>query len=480
MATTSGRMRFRPTDELHRVTTLELFFDLVFVFAFTQVTALMAADPTPDRRAARAGAAGAALVGLVLLRLAGQPGARRRGSRPADRDRGDGRHVRGGAGDPRGLRDLRGGLFAPFVLAACYAVVRVAHLVCYYLAAGDDAALQRQLRDHGHPGRARGRPARARRCTRTAGRRRSLWALALLVDYSGIYLAGTSGWRVHSAAALRRAARADRHRRARGVPRRDRRRRLRPAAVRRRWSLAAAFGVAIAVALWWLYFDVVAHVAERTLARDPGRGTHPARPRLLHLPALPDRGLDHLHRARPEEGARVRRRHRSPRPRRRRSPVRRWSRCTAASRSTCSATSRSDAATSAPGTRTARSRPRSCSLLLPIAWRLPAIAALGLVAAVLVALVVYELVRFGAARERGSPPAPRRRTGQLRRVRPAAYRRGLHDRVVPRVEDVAGDDRHEVELGQHPDHDRQPVEPGVAARRRDPASPPRYHHTITK
>ena len=36
----------RPTDDSHRVTTLELFFDLVFVFALTQVTALMADDPT--------------------------------------------------------------------------------------------------------------------------------------------------------------------------------------------------------------------------------------------------------------------------------------------------------------------------------------------------------------------------------------------------------------------------------------------------
>ena len=30
----------------HRVTPLELFFDLVFVFAFTQVTTLLSADPT--------------------------------------------------------------------------------------------------------------------------------------------------------------------------------------------------------------------------------------------------------------------------------------------------------------------------------------------------------------------------------------------------------------------------------------------------
>jgi low temperature requirement protein LtrA len=31
-----------------RVTPLELFFVLVFVFAFTQVTGLMSADPTAD------------------------------------------------------------------------------------------------------------------------------------------------------------------------------------------------------------------------------------------------------------------------------------------------------------------------------------------------------------------------------------------------------------------------------------------------
>ena len=37
--------------------------------------------------------------------------------------------------------------------------------------------------------------------------------------------------------------------------------------------------------------------------------------------------------------------------------------------------------------------------LLPLAWRIPAIAALGLVAGVLIALVAYELVRFASARD---------------------------------------------------------------------------------
>ena len=36
----------RDAEEEHRVTWLELFFDLVFVLAFTQCTALMAADPS--------------------------------------------------------------------------------------------------------------------------------------------------------------------------------------------------------------------------------------------------------------------------------------------------------------------------------------------------------------------------------------------------------------------------------------------------
>jgi low temperature requirement protein LtrA len=37
------RARIVPTDEGHGVTTLELFFDLVFVFAITQITTFMAA-----------------------------------------------------------------------------------------------------------------------------------------------------------------------------------------------------------------------------------------------------------------------------------------------------------------------------------------------------------------------------------------------------------------------------------------------------
>lgn len=41
MSARNALLGLRPAREGERVTTLELFFDLVFVFAFTQVTGLM-------------------------------------------------------------------------------------------------------------------------------------------------------------------------------------------------------------------------------------------------------------------------------------------------------------------------------------------------------------------------------------------------------------------------------------------------------
>ena len=45
-AATTGVHDPRVPDAEHQVTPLELFFDLVFVFAITQVTSLLAHDPT--------------------------------------------------------------------------------------------------------------------------------------------------------------------------------------------------------------------------------------------------------------------------------------------------------------------------------------------------------------------------------------------------------------------------------------------------
>jgi low temperature requirement protein LtrA len=297
---------------------------------------------------------------------------------------------------PESFDDRGGGLFAPFVLAACYAVVRLAHLVCYYLAAGDDAGLRRQLVITAIPvvpavgllvvGGALGPPAQT-----------ILWALALLVDYSGIYLAGTSGWRVHSAGHF-----AERHELivivalgeslvAIGVG-------VSGQALTGAVILAAVIGVAIAVALWWLYFDVVAHVAERTLAAARGEErTRLARDSYtyLHFPIVVSIIFIALGMKKVLEYVADTHHH-----------------------------DLGDALTGTPlvalygGVAVyllahVAFRRRNVGswnphrtiaaaillLLLPIAWRVPAIAALGGVAAVLVLLVVYELVRFGAARE---------------------------------------------------------------------------------
>jgi low temperature requirement protein LtrA len=261
-------LRVVGTQPTHTVTTLELLFDLVFVFAFTQVTQLMADDPT-WRGALRA------LVLLALLWWAWCSYAWL--GNQAQADEGVVRLTMIVAmaamfivalSIPESFADLPGGLFAPFVLAGCYVLVRLGHLACYLVAAGDDAGLRRQLLVTAVPVTAAGALLVA---GGIAGPpyQTLLWALALLVDYTGIWVTGTSGWRLPSPSHF-----AERHGLivivalgeslvAIGVGVADE-----PVSI----AVVAAClcGVAVTVCLWWLYFDVVAHVAEGVLARTEG------------------------------------------------------------------------------------------------------------------------------------------------------------------------------------------------------------------
>jgi low temperature requirement protein LtrA len=257
-----------PTDDGHRVTSFELFFDLVFVFAFTQVTQLMADDAT-GRGAVR----GLVLMALLWFAWCSYSWL----GNQARADRGVVRAAMVAAMAtmfvvaltiPEAFKDFQGGLHAPFVLAACYALVRLLHLGCYLVAALDDAALRRQVLLTLIPvsgaaallvlGGALGPPAQT-----------AVWALALLVDYTGIYLAGASGWRVYSPAHF-----AERYGLivivalgesivALGVG---------VAGKPVSWSVVAAawLGTGTAVCLWWLYFDGVAPLAEQALDRATG------------------------------------------------------------------------------------------------------------------------------------------------------------------------------------------------------------------
>ena len=390
-AVRSSLSRVRPTDESHRVTTLELFFDLVFVFAFTQVTQLMANSPTPA----------GALRGLVLMALLWWAWSSYAWlGNQAQADEGVVRLTIIVAmaamfvvalSIPEAFTDLPGGLVAPFVLATCYAVVRLAHLGCYLIAAGQDAALRRQLLLTAIPvvmaaallvvGGALGQPYQT-----------LIWALALLVDYAGIWLTGTSGWRLQSPAHF-----AERHGLifivalgeslvAIGVGVAEQ-----PVSVA--IIAASTLGIAVTISLWWLYFDVVAHVAERVLTAAQGED----RSRLardsytyLHFPIVASVIFIALGLKKVLEYV-----------------------------GDSASHDLSDALTGVPlialyggvavhllghvafrrrnvGTWNPHRTLTACALLLliPLASRVPAIAALGIVATVLAALVAYEFVRF--------------------------------------------------------------------------------------
>lgn len=140
-----SRVLVRPTTEGHGVTTLELFFDLVFVFAITQVTALMAADLDWH----------GVLRGFVLLALLWWAWCSYAWlGNQAQADEGI---VRAGLlaamaamfvvalTVPEAWQDPAAGLRAPVVLAVALGFVRLGHLAVYVAAAGDDLGLRRQL-----------------------------------------------------------------------------------------------------------------------------------------------------------------------------------------------------------------------------------------------------------------------------------------------------------------------------------------------
>ena len=261
------RARILPGDAAHGVTTLELFFDLVFVFAITQVTAFMADD---------LGWRGV-LRGLVLLALLWWAWCSYAWlGNQAHADEGV---IRGALviamaalflvalAIPEAWGDEAGGISAPVVLAGALALVRLLHLGVYAVAAVGDAGLRRQLVRTAVPvataavllvtGAALGGVAQT-----------ALWALALVIDYTGVYVAGTD-WRLPSPRHF-----AERHGLiviialgesiiAVGVGVGDL-----PLTIPT--MAAALLGFAVSVALWWLYFDVVAPVAERVLSSREG------------------------------------------------------------------------------------------------------------------------------------------------------------------------------------------------------------------
>jgi low temperature requirement protein LtrA len=242
--------------EGERVMPLELFFDLVFVLVLTQCTALMAILPTWQ------GMAQAMLIlGLVWWAWAGYAWL----TSAVDPEEGMVRIALVGAMAallvvaltvPKAF-DTYGGLFA-----GAYAAVRVAHLALFMVASRDEPELRESVVVglFGSTGISIGLLVAA---SFTDGALQyALWAVALALDLLGPYFFGAEGWK------LVPSHFAERHGLiiiialgesivAIGVGA--------EVALNAGEVVAAVLGVGVAAALWWLYFDVVALVAERRL-----------------------------------------------------------------------------------------------------------------------------------------------------------------------------------------------------------------------
>ena len=249
--------------ETEQVTPLELFFDLVFVLALTQCTTLMANEPT------WAGLAKGLLVLAVLWwSWVGYAWL----TSVVDPEEGGVRLVMFAAMAALLVVALCvPGAFAESALlfACAYGVVRAMHIALFLIASRDDPALRQSVL-----GLAGGSAIGVGLLIAASGAdgwlQGGLWALALLLDMAEPFFCGAEGWSLEHPSHF-----AERHGLiiiialgesivAIGVGAH--------AEVDAGVVAAATLGIAVVSALWWLYFDVVAMLAERNLASlPPGR-----------------------------------------------------------------------------------------------------------------------------------------------------------------------------------------------------------------
>lgn len=248
-----------PSPEMdleQRVTALELFFDLVFVFALTQVTGYIANDPTWTRLAKGLAILAVLWWAWVSYAWLGNTAASDEGTMRVVLLAAMGAMLVASLAVPRAFAG--DGL----VFGVAYLAVRMLHLGAYVVVARGDPRLKQFVR------RLAGPVLPAVALLVLAGvldgtPRAMCWVLALVIDYGGLALRGTEGWRVQAGHF------AERHGLviiialgesivSLGVGVHD-------LGVSAGVVAGALLGIAAAGALWWAYFDVVALVAERRL-----------------------------------------------------------------------------------------------------------------------------------------------------------------------------------------------------------------------
>ena len=262
------------------VTPLELFFDLVFVLAITQCTQLMADEPTWEGIAK-----GLLVLAVLWWSWIGYAWL----TSVVDPEEGAVRLVIFAA--MAGL--LVASICVPgafddsaLIFAVAYAVVRAAHIALFWIASDDDPDLRKSTSGLGI--------STAIACAVLVGAsfadgalQGALWCLALAIDIGGPYFFGAAGWKLmpeHFAErhgliiiiALGESIVAI----GAGVT----------GEITAGIVAASVIGIALAAAMWWAYFDVVALVATRRLASITDRKERNEAARdaysILHLPMV--------------------------------------------------------------------------------------------------------------------------------------------------------------------------------------------------
>jgi low temperature requirement protein LtrA len=267
-------------DDEHQVTPLELFFDLVFVFAITQVTSLLADDPTWNgvfRGALVLGALWWAWTAYAWL------------TSTMDVDEGGVRlAMLASMGAMLVVALAVPGAFGDdaVLFGAAYLLVRLLHLVLYAIVGRDDPDLLGAVLRLA-PTATFGASLLVLAGFLEGDARIAVWVVALAIDYLGPAVIGAGrGWKIapehfaerHGLIVLIALGES-----------------IIAIGVGAGFELtagvivAAVLGIAVVSALWWLYFDVAAILARSRLVR--ADGTEQARLArdsysYLHLPMV--------------------------------------------------------------------------------------------------------------------------------------------------------------------------------------------------
>ncbi len=259
-ATTSNRPRLSAAlRDGEQVTPLELFFDLVFVLAITQCTALMAHDPTWSGVAQ-----GLLVLSVLWWAWVGYAWL----TSVVDPEEGAVRIAMFGAMAgllvasicvPEAFDDLA------LTFAVAYGVVRAGQIALFLLASRDDPSLRSSVVGLAISS-AIGVGLLVVASLLDGIAQGSVWLLAILLDMGGPYLFGSEGWKL--------------------VPRHFAERHGLIIIIALGESIvaigagiegtldagvisAAVLGIALTAAMWWAYFDIVALVAARRLEEAP-------------------------------------------------------------------------------------------------------------------------------------------------------------------------------------------------------------------